>query len=519
MKKKYKTYAAIHLGSEIISMQIIEYQNLETTKIIEQLSHRVKLGEETFKNKRIPFSMVSEICELLKGCKSLMDAYGVEEYDVSATTAVREAENQAYFLEQVFVKTGLRVDVVDMPREIYTKFVAIQRTLAQENIKSTEGGVLLVDISSGGLGITFVRDGQIKYQQNLHIGIIRIKEDFDRNQRSNASFNKALTQYISSTIGHVLKELEQENVKYLILSGTETELVLKMVGRDSSKNLLERMQATDFIAFYDKIRTLNLIQIIKIFHIEETSAELVFPTIILYQQLLALVPAQEIIIAPDKFIDGMKLLHIAKQTSPSYIEGLQVELMSLVHCIGIHYHYDYQHVRQVEKLALAIFDRLSKTNGLSAHNRLLLQAACILHDIGKFNCLRSHSLYSYQLIMASDMLGFSDQDKLIIALTAYYHSHVLFEKQEEGGPQVPRELLPLVAKLAAILRLADAMDRSYMQKILNCRVSIKGEEMRIQVFSKNDLSLEEWTFVNKGNFFVEVYGLTPILERVSEWVK
>ena len=74
---------------------------------------------------------------------------------------------------------------------------------------------------------------------------------------------------------------------------------------------------------------MNLSQIIKVFNIEETSAEIIFPTIILYQQLLALVPAQEIIVMPNRFIDGMKLLHIAKQTSTDYTESLQDELMSL----------------------------------------------------------------------------------------------------------------------------------------------------------------------------------------------
>ena len=65
-KKSYTTFAAIHLGSEMISMQIVEYRNMNKVKVIEQCNHRVRLGEETFKNKIIPFSMVSEICELLQ---------------------------------------------------------------------------------------------------------------------------------------------------------------------------------------------------------------------------------------------------------------------------------------------------------------------------------------------------------------------------------------------------------------------------------------------------------------------
>ena len=229
-KKSYTTFAAIHLGSEMISMQIVEYRNMNKVKVIEQCNHRVKLGEETFKNKIIPFSMVSEICELLQGYKRLMSEYGVEECSVQATTAVREALNQVFLLDQIYIKTGLKVKVVDMPQEIYTKYTAIRQTLRSEGINGKDYGMLLMDISSGGLGITFVDDEKIKYQQNFHVGIIRIKESFNRNQRNGMQFNLALTEFLASTMGPVREALKDANIRYLILSGTETELLLQMQG-------------------------------------------------------------------------------------------------------------------------------------------------------------------------------------------------------------------------------------------------------------------------------------------------
>lgn len=93
-RKSYTTFAAIHLGSELISMQITEYSGIDKYKVVECCSKRVRLGEETFKNKIIPFSLVNEICEILQGFKALMEEYGVEEYKMQATTAVREARNQ-----------------------------------------------------------------------------------------------------------------------------------------------------------------------------------------------------------------------------------------------------------------------------------------------------------------------------------------------------------------------------------------------------------------------------------------
>ena len=96
-RKNHTTFAAIHLGSEKISMQITEYSNIDHYKVIERVNRRIRLGEATFKNKIIPFPLVTEICDVLQGFKALMKEYGVEEYELQATTAVREASNQVFY--------------------------------------------------------------------------------------------------------------------------------------------------------------------------------------------------------------------------------------------------------------------------------------------------------------------------------------------------------------------------------------------------------------------------------------
>ena len=513
-KKQYKIFAAIHLGSEMISMQIVQYRNLNNMKVLEECNRRVRLGEETFKNKIIPFSMVNEICELLVGFKRLMTEYEVEEYSMQATTAVREALNRVFLLDQIYIRTGLKVTVIDLPEEIYTKYASIRRTMKLDGLTGVDESMLMMDISSGGLGITFVKDNIIRYQQNLNIGVIRVKESFNRNQRSSMKFNQALAEYLSSTMGAVRDALKNEQIHYLVLTGAESELLLQMMGVEFKAGVI-RIKTEQFMQLFKTVHELNLPQIIKVFKINEDVAELVVPTILLYEQLLALVPVQEIILTDDRFIDGICLLHIGLKASKDYADELEQEQLSLLYSIGERYQYDEAHSRQVAKLALAMFDKLGKHHGLDSHSRILLQATALLHDIGKYVSLRSHSLYSYMLIMSCDILGFSEMDKKIVALASYYHANQLFENKA-GSPEMEKELTPLVAKIAALVRLADAMDRSYQQKIKFCKVSIKDGTMLIEAKSKVDLTLEEWTFAGKATFFEEVYGLKAILERVSE---
>ena len=212
----------------------------------------------------------------------------------------------------------------------------------------------------------------------------------------------------------------------------------------------------------------------------------------------------------------MQLLHIGGKTNAEFRKSQEQELISLFHCIGRHYSYDRKHVEQVERLSLIIFDKLAKNYGMGEHERLLLRGAAILHDIGKYICMRSHSLYSYQLIMATDILGFSDHDKEIIALAAYYHANKLYAPENSKAPAVAKDMVAVVAKIAAIIRIADAMDRSYLQKIKGCSVVVKDNILQVFAASSVDMALEEWTFAAKADFFEEVYGLKALLERVEE---
>lgn len=514
-RKTYTTLATIHLGSETLKMNIVEYRNLDKVKVIERLSRRIRLGEATFKNKIIPFNLVNEICEILEGFKRLMTEYAVEEYILQATTAVQEASNQVFLLDQICNRTGLKVDVIDMPQEIFTKYCAVRNTLRQNKVVDSRDSMLMMDISSGGLGITLVEDDKIKYQENFHIGIIRIKESFGRARAESIHFNCALTEYLTSTIGPVRRTLKENKVRYLTLTGTETELVLKILRLDENQRI-HRIKAAVFHEYYNKIVRMNEAQIISTYGLNETAAEICLPTFIIYEQLLTLVPAEEIIITNDSYIEGMELLYIGQKTSEIVRKGLEQEKLNLLHCIGERYLYDKRHVQQVERLAMLIFDKIAKNYGMDDRERMLLRAACLLHDIGKFVSMRSHSKHTYQLIRSTDIIGFSDEDKLIIALTAYYHANTLINNTNPDAPPMDKKLTPVVAKLAAILRLADALDRSYGQKVRSCEVTLRNGELHVIAESKVDMALEIWTFEDKAAFFEQVYGVTPVLERVGK---
>ena len=327
-KNSPRLFSIIHIGSEQVTLQISEFSNLADLHVIEKTSKEVFLGEETFKTGRISFTTSGQLCSLLRGYKRLMSEYGVKDYRVIATTALREAENQHYIVDQVKIRTGFELEVVDMLQEIFFKYAALYHMIRKHEIEKKDEALLFVDISSGGLGFTLLKNGIIHYQQNIHIGAVRIKESFDKNQRESVHFHQALSEYIYSTIEPVKAELAGHTIKYIVTSGNENHLLLQMLGRGAADGIT-LVSRDEFHALYEKVQDLNLPQLMKTFRLSENKAEMVLPTIVLYNQILGITNAPEIIFPDAQLVDGVTLLHAAEEMEDPFVLTLEQQVLSL----------------------------------------------------------------------------------------------------------------------------------------------------------------------------------------------
>lgn len=168
----------------------------------------------------------------------------------------------------------------------------------------------------------------------------------------------------------------------------------------------------------------------------------------------------------------------------------------------------------LETIALTIYDSMKKVHGLGKRERLLLQIATRLHDCGKYISLMTLGECSYSIIMGTEIIGLSHAEREIVANVVKYN-HLDFEYYETIGKksELDKNSYLVIAKLTAILRLANGLDRSHKQKFRNIRATVKDSELILSVDTDLDITLERGLFSAKADFFEEVYSIRPVIHQ------
>ncbi|MBF1041725.1 MAG: HD domain-containing protein, partial [Lachnospiraceae bacterium] len=188
--------------------------------------------------------------------------------------------------------------------------------------------------------------------------------------------------------------------------------------------------------------------------------------------------------------------------------------------VGISKRYMGNHKRSetLQALALAIFDTTKKLHGLSARHRLLLQICAILHDCGKYISLSNMGECSYHIIMSTEMIGLSHREREMVANIVRFN-HTPFETildAPERYTDLSEEEYLVIAKLSAILRVANGLDRTHKQKFKEVHFRIQQEKLVIAIDSAADITVEKGMFERRALFFEEVFGILPVIRQKKE---
>lgn len=515
-KNRPLIYGIIHIGSSALSMRIVEYRSIDEIKVIEEVKKGITFGEEVFMKKELSFASIRRLCGMLNGLKQLLEDYRVEEYAVYATAIFREAKNRRSILDLIRVHTGFEVHVVDMPQEIYFKHFLLQHRIRKVNRSMSYAlGVnfLFVDITSGCVGLTVWEQGTLKYQQNVHVGTLRLLESFKPNQRDSQNFPQAMEEYVHSIMAPLWRAIRMYHPRCLVLSGREARIMASMMGLDMDHQDMLQADPSSFFSLYQEASHLSASILEQKYHISGQWAAAVIPTIHMYKEILDNVPVERMVMMGTTFIEALSLFYGVMKTRDPELAYMRAQNLELARAVADRFYYEPAHSRAMEQYAHIIIDAFMEGNSLGAREEFLLRMAVILCQVGKYLNLLGRSQQACRIVQGIDIFGISDREKDIVACIVYY-DHSKFPSDDDEPFQVLDEHAKMtVLKLVAVFRLVRAMDISRKQKLRDVTARLLEDKLVVQYDSPDNTALETWMFEKEKELFRNVFGVDAELVR------
>ena len=485
--------AAIDIGTNSVHMIVVQVRPDRSFEVIDREKEMVRLGSGGLGGRALTDSSMTAALQVLSKFRRLAESHDVDEIVAAATSAVREADNGREFLTTVRQRTGIRVRVISGTEE-----ARLIHRAAVYGVDVSDNAAVVLDIGGGSVELTRGTAAQIQVAQSAKIGVIRLSEQFVRSDPLTARDERRLVRCIQSEIADTVDQITGLGFDRVIgTSGTILSLGQLAASEDGAVAADDlrnrRITAKQIRRLSRELAGMTLADRLRIPGFDPRRADLAVAGSILLDTILKKLGAKELTLCDLALREGLALDYIRKnQARIAKVEKYpDVRRRSVVE-LAERCNYFAAHASQVGRMALALFDQTQSNHGLGAREREWLEYSALLHDIGVHISYGRHHRHSYYLVKNGDLRGFELEEVEVIALVARYHRRGVPKRSHEGYGDLSSELRRSVKTLAAILRVAEGLDRSHQQSVADLEIIVGGQDYLLRIRPAGDTELELW---------------------------
>ena len=505
--------AAVDIGTNSIHLVIVEVDPAgQEFKILDREKEIVRLGKGSTDMKHLSKRAMDRSLAVLRRFKALADARRAPLRAV-ATSAVREATNQEEFRTRARREAGVAIEVISGFEEARLIYQGVLKALPVYGKK-----VLLVDIGGGSTEFLLGQKDTVHYDNSLKLGAIRLTERFFPSPTIRRREIEECRRFIRGTLNPVARELKPREWDLAVGTSGTIESVAQMTralrGEDRNGGLnhfrFTREELDQIVEQVLEAKTLR--QREKVEGLDPDRADIISAGVLILEQIFEELELGRMTVSGYALREGLVIDTIHKLTKRKWVFEDLRHKNTLT--LGQRLHIDEAHAHHTALLALRLFDQTRSLHELGEAERDLLETATLLHDTGFYISHAQHHLHSYYLIRNSELLGFNEDEKEIIANVARYHRKSHPKSRHETFQRLNGRGRDIVRKLAALLRIADGLDRSHTQIVRDvlCRISPQHLKVYLRPSPVADLTLEVWGAERKKALFEEVFGRTVVFK-------
>ncbi len=492
--------AVIDIGSNSIRLQISQTFN-QTYKVIDEYKETVRIGDNVFETGEFSSEAIDTIYTVLKNMKSMMDSNGVDFSRIVATASFREARNAEFVVNHIKDKLGLNIEIISGLEEARIMTVAVG-----SYFQMNEGNILLLDMGGGSTEFSYFESGKLKLSETTPLGASKLTSEFFKTDPVKTVEVTNITEYINDILEKILPA---SGPTKLICAGGSINNIAHIFSKrknlgDSTIKFVDKIFLKHFI---NEIVRKSIEERLKISGMELLRADMILSASMLVQTIVDRYRLDGFLTMSGGLRVGLTIDLINKVGYELLFQGGELDVRySRIIETARKYHYEEKHALHVTKMADLIFKQVKDAMELEAKHWYLLEAASILHDVGQYIAYSKHHKHSYYLITNSELIGYDLRENEIIANIARYHRRDVPKKSHKNFTELATKDQQLVIKLASILRIADAMDRSHSENVKDIKINISKNKIEFKVIADGDIGPEKDAFEKKKDLFQSYFN-------------
>ena len=498
------TFAAVDIGSNSVRLKIARLQSGRLRPIHED-REVTRLGEGVFRSGFLTPESMAETVKVLRRFHRATQQVVTDSVRVVATSALRDARNSQAFLEWVRSATGWRVEIisgVEEARLIHLGLVSGARV--------DRSPTLMMDLGGGSCELTVSHGGHIRDAVSLPLGAVRLTDEFLRHDPVRKGELKRLRGFAAREVNRIAARIAAARISNVIAtSGTAAALAVvatRLRRGGSRRPVVSRAEMTRIAK---RLARLPVAERRKIEGIGPRRAEIIVAGAMVYHELLDRLHLKGFRYSPLGLRDGT-LAQMAADYDRSTRSGRQIESErweSILKAVD-HYHVDRKHALDVRESATSLFSALRSVHRLPPEYHEWLSAAAMLYEVGDYVNRNGHHRHTHYIISNSEILGYTPQQRRIIAAIARYLGKSR-PTVEDGPIKVVETADRLnVQKAILLLRLARALNLGRSRAVEKVRVGLRSAEVKLTLVPRRRMGvdLEQWAIEKECDYFREVFG-------------
>ena len=498
---------ALHIGAGSVSMMVAERNGDGTLHIADFLEQPAPLARDIFRDGRVGQQTTERIVAIIRNYQKSLAELGIDAHAITraiATNILSEAANDENVMNRIRIACGLDVGIIDdgeMTRLIYLK--TRRRLLHLPAMR--KGSTLVLHVGPGNTRALLFSEGLITRYTSYRMGAHRTREAVESSNSEGPALLRVIREHILGNLAQIRHDYSDTSIDGLVVIGYEIQSIASHLTGNHPHCTARALRE-----FTARAANLSDVELIRRFQLDYQTAEALLPALEINLAATETLDLANVHIPTSDYEQG--LLHdllVSRELTGAFAD----EVLRSARILAARYQSDPGHGTHVGSLCERLFDELADLHQLDAHDALLLQVAAILHEVGTYISPRAHHKHSEYIILNSEIFGLDRLDIIVVALVARYHRHSGPKTDHEAYRALDTTDRIRVNKLAAILRVADALERTHAQRVRKLVLRREPGKLVLRLPGLNDAAVERIAMESKADLFQHVFGLAVVIDE------